>query len=89
MENQRRYELLQRKQELLNRQNGPEGAETRRVYADDRVKCAAMALNVPGFPRPLPSEVDAAERELKEATEECERIHAELHEIDKELGITG
>jgi hypothetical protein len=89
MENQRRDELLRRKQELLNKQNGPEGAETRREYAEDRVKCAEMAKSVPGFPRPLPSEVNAAERDLKEATEECDGINAELQDIDKELGGLG
>ncbi len=85
MENQRRNQLLQRKQELLNQQNGSQGAETRRQYAQDRVQIAEVAKRTPGFPKPLQSEVDAAERDLKEATEECERIIAELQNIEKEL----
>jgi hypothetical protein len=87
MEDQRRNELLQRKQELIDKLTGLEGAETRRQYAEDRVKCAEMAQSVPGFPRPLRPEIEAAERDLKEATDECNRIDAELRAIDTELGI--
>jgi hypothetical protein len=85
MEDQTRNQLLQRKQELLNQQNGLEAAETRRQEAEDRVTIAGMALRTPGFPQPLPSEVEAAERALQEATEECDRIHAELHDIEDKL----
>jgi hypothetical protein len=85
MEDQRRKELLQRRQELLNKQTGSEGTETRRQEAEDRVTMAAAALRTPGFPKPLPAEVEAAERDLRVATEECDRINAELRDIDEEL----
>ena len=87
MEDQRRNELLQKRQELLNKQTGPEGTEARRQDAEDRVTMAARALRTPGFPRPLPADVEAAERDLKEATDECNRINEELRNIDQELGI--
>ena len=85
MDDQTRNTLLQRKQELLSRQTGLEGAETRRQHAEDRVTIAGMALRTPGFPKPLASEVEAAERELQEATEECDRIHAELRDLEEKL----
>ncbi len=85
MEDQRRNELLQRKKELLNKQTGLDGAETRREHAEDRVQISAMAQRTPGFPKPLPSEIADAERDLKAATEECDRINAELRDIEKQL----
>jgi hypothetical protein len=87
MEDQRRKQLLQRRQELLNKQSGAEGAESRRQYAEDRVSMCTRAQNTPGFPKPLPAEVAAAQRDLSEATEECNRIHEELRNIDQELGM--
>jgi chromosome segregation ATPase len=86
MENQRRNELLARREELVNKQTGLEGSENRRQDAEDRVVMAAAALNTPGFPKPLPAEVESAERDLREATDECDRINAELRDIDDELG---
>lgn len=86
MENQKRDELMQCRQKLLDKQSGVQGAETRRQYAEDRVTMASRAMRTPGFPKPLPGEVEAAERELAEATEECNRIHAELRDIDQALG---
>jgi hypothetical protein len=86
MDDQRRKELLQRRQELINQQSGPEGSETRRREAEDRMTMAAAALRTPGFPKPLPSEVQAAEQELSEATDECNRISAELRDIDEAMG---
>lgn len=83
MEEQRRQQLLQRRQELLNQQSG---LETRRQDADDRVTMVARALRTPGFPKPIASEVEAAERELGEATEACNRISVQLRETDEELG---
>jgi len=85
MADQRREELLQKRQELMNKQNGVEGSENRRQDAEDRVMMAAAAQRTPGFPKPLPTEVEAAERDLSEATDECNRINAELRDIDKEL----
>jgi hypothetical protein len=87
MEDQRRNELQQRRQELLNKQTGPEGTETLRQDAEDRVTMCVRAQNTPGFPKPLPEEVAAAERDLEAATEECDRINEELRDIDQELGI--
>jgi hypothetical protein len=86
MEHQRRNELLQRRQELLNKLTGLEGTESRRQDAEDRVTMAAKALRTPGIPKPFPAEVEAAERDLREATDECNRIHAELQDIDEQLG---
>ena len=86
MENQRRKELLQTRQELMSKQGGSAGSEARRQDAQDRVTMAAAALRTPGFPKPLPAEVEAAERDLKEATDQCNRINAELRDIDEELG---
>jgi hypothetical protein len=86
MEDQQRQKLLQRRQELVNMQTVPEGPEARRQDAEDRVTIAAAALRTPGFPKPFPAEVEAAERDLREASEECERISAELRDIDAELG---
>lgn len=86
MEDNRRKELLQRRQELVNKQSGSDGSETRRQEAQDRVTMAAAAMGTPGFPKPLPSEVEAAERDLREATDECTRINEELRDIDTELG---
>jgi hypothetical protein len=86
MEDQRRNELLKRRQELVNKQSGRDGSESKRQDAEDRVAMAAAALRTPGFPKPFPAEVEAAEHELKEATEECDRINAELRDIDAALG---
>jgi hypothetical protein len=86
MKDQRREELLQRRRELINKQTGLEGSETRRQEAEDRVQIAEMAQRTPGFPRPFPAEVEAAERDLREATDECNRISAELRDIDEALG---
>lgn len=62
-------------------------AEARRSEAEDRVTMCVRAKNTPGFPRPLATEVEAAERDLAEATQECDRIHEELRNIDQELGV--
>lgn len=86
MDDQRRNELMQRRQELVSKQTGPQGTETRRQEAEDRVTIAAAAMRTPGFPKPLPSEIEAAERELQEASDECERVNAELRDIDEALG---
>jgi hypothetical protein len=86
MEDQRRKELLQRRQELMSKRSEADGPEDRRQEAEDRVSMAAAALRTPGFPKPLPGEVAAAERDLREATEECDRINAELRDIDEALG---
>ncbi len=86
MEDQRRKELLQRRQELVEQQTGLNGTETRRQEAEDRVTMAAAALRTPGFPKPFPAEVEAAERDLREATDACNRINAELRDIDEALG---
>ena len=66
--------------------SGSEGAETKRQYAEDRVSIAGAALRTPGFPKPFPAEIEAAERDLQEAADECNRIDAELREIDEALG---
>ncbi len=87
MDDKRREQLLQRKDELLNNPTGLNAAETRRLDAEDRVTMCTRAKNTPGFPRPLASEVEAAERDLAEATQECDRIHEELRNIDQELGV--
>jgi multidrug efflux pump subunit AcrA (membrane-fusion protein) len=83
MDEQRRQQLLQRRQDLLSQQSG---AENKRQDAEDRVTMAARALRTPGFPKPFASEVEASERELEEATGECDRIAAELCDTDAELG---
>jgi hypothetical protein len=87
MNDQRRTQLQQRRAELLNEPTGLDAAESRRQDAEDRVTMCTRAKNTPGFPRPLPAEVEAAERDLAEATEACNRIHAELKTIDEELGV--
>jgi len=81
-----RRELMQRREELMKGLSGLDGAENRRQEAEDRVTMAAAALRTPGFPKPLPSEVESAERDLREATEACDRIDAELRDIDEQLG---
>jgi hypothetical protein len=86
MDDQRRNELLQRRQALISKQTGAKGSETTRQEAEDRVTMAALALRTPGFPKPFPAEVEDAERDLREATTECDRINAELRDIDEELG---
>jgi hypothetical protein len=87
MHDQRRKQLLQRRDELLNHPTGLNAAETRRLEAEDRVTMCVRAKNTPGFPQPLPSEVQAAERDLAAATQECNRIHEELKNIDQALGM--
>jgi uncharacterized protein (DUF3084 family) len=87
MDDERRKQLLQRRDELLNHPVGLNAAETRRQDAEDRVTMCVRAKNTPGFPRPLPTEVEAAERDLAEATQECDRIHEALRDIDQELGM--
>ena len=87
MDDHRRKQLLQRRDELLNNPTGLDAAETRRLDAEDRVTMCVRAKNTPGFPQPLPSEVEAAERDLAEATQECNRIHEELKIIDQALGM--
>jgi hypothetical protein len=87
MNDERRNQLLQRRQELLSQQTATDGPETRRQDAEDRVNMCTRAKNTPGFPRPLPAEVEAAERDLSAATAECNRIHEELRDIDAELGL--
>jgi uncharacterized protein (DUF3084 family) len=86
MDDERRKQLLQRRDELLNHPTGLSAAETRRQDAEDRVTMCVRAKNTPGFPKPIPSEVEAAERDLAEATQDCNRIHEELRDIDQELG---
>ena len=86
MDDQRRTQLQQRRTELLDNPTGLDAAETRRLDAEDRVTMCTRAKNTPGFPVPFPAEVQSAERDLAEATEECNRIHAELKSIDEELG---
>jgi hypothetical protein len=71
---------------LIDKLTAADGVETRVQHAEDRMKCVEMALRTPGFPKPFKSEVDATERELKEAKDEWFRIDGELQEIDKELG---
>jgi hypothetical protein len=85
MSDQRRNQLQQRRAELLN-PTTLDAAETRRQDAEDRVTMCIRAKNTPGFPMPFPAEVEAAERDLAKATEECNRIHEELKSIDEELG---
>lgn len=87
MDDQRRKELIQRREELLKQQTGPEGTETRRQDAEDRVTMCVRAQNTPGFPKPLQAEIESAERDLREATDECDRINEQLRDIDKDLGI--
>jgi hypothetical protein len=87
MDDERRKQLLQRRDELLNNPTGLDAAETRRLDAEDRVTMCVRANNTPGFPMPLPTEVEAAERDLAEATQECDRIHEELRNIDQDLGM--
>jgi len=87
MDDQRRTQLQQRRAELLDNPTGLDAAETRRLDAEDRVTMCVRAQHTPGFPKPIQSEVEAAQRELAEATEECNRIHAELKSIDEELGV--
>jgi hypothetical protein len=87
MNDSRRTQLLQRRDELLNQPTGLDAAETRRLDAEDRVNMCTRAKNTPGFPQPLASEVEAAERDLAEATQECNRIHEELKDIDQALGV--
>lgn len=72
---------------MLDKQAAADGPESRRQDAEDRVLMAGKAMRTPGFPKPLPAEIEAAERELQEAIEECDRVHAELRDIDVELGI--
>lgn len=86
MDDHGRKQLLQRRDELLNNPTGLDAAETRRLDAEDRVTMCVRAKNTPGFPQPLASEVEAAERDLAEATQECNRIHEELKNIDQALG---
>jgi hypothetical protein len=86
MSDQRRNQLQQRRAELLDDPTGLDAAETRRQDADDRVMMCTRAKNTPGFPVPFPAEIEAAERDLSEATEACNRIHEELKTIDEELG---
>jgi len=55
MDDQRRNELLQRRQALISKQTGAKGSETTRQEAEDRVTMAALALRTPGFPKPFPA----------------------------------
>lgn len=70
----------------MDNPTGLNAAEARRQDADDRVMMCTRAKNTPGFPVPFPAEIEAAERDLAEATGECNRIHDELKSIDEELG---